>query len=312
VPTGKSVKRPDIATNLTAVDTVAPVRRMGEFARAVSALPSRRSLRASDRDLAELLLAELRAASSQDPPAFVSVDIFDTLLLRNDKCEARRFWEISDLVRQSLASAGLRGALSTRDLFITRCLAMRAGYACSDSLLGCREGHVLQVLATQVELLGLPANAQVLLLEAELEFETGNLQSNDFLLAVLQEAFPGTPLIGLSDTYLGGAQIQTLVDRLCAGRCRMHALYSSADIIVSKRSGHAFTHVARDRNATCAEFLHIGDSVAADVIQARRAGWRAQLFPLTHAEADARARDLEAFVEERRREGLPCENYVTL
>jgi len=312
VPTGNIAKRSDIAGVPFAVENVGPLWRMGYSARVISALPSRLWLREYDRDLAEFLLKDLRSMTGQFVPKFISVDIFDTLLLRNGKCESRRFWEISELVREKISYSKLGNAFSTAELFVARCLAMRAGYACSDTLGGCREGHILQVLATQLEMLGLPADAQVLLMDAELEFETVNLQCNDFLLAVLQEAFPSTPIVGLSDTYLGGAQIQILIDRLCAGRCRMEAIYSSADIIFNKRTGRAFAHVAQDRRCTCSDILHIGDNVTSDLIQARLAGCRAQLFPVAHAELDARCRDLNAFLEERRSEGFPAETYAML
>jgi FMN phosphatase YigB (HAD superfamily) len=315
VRTGKQARRPETAALMPVAPVAeadAPLSRLGAFARAVSALPSRRSLRGSDRDLAQLLLADLLALSADRAPTFISVDIFDTLLLRDDKCEARRFWEISALVRQRIASSDLHAERSTHDLFVARYLAMRAGYACSDRLRGCQEGHIVPILATQAELLDLPSSAQDLFLDAELEFEACNLQSNDFLLAVLQQAFADKPLIGLSDTYLGAAQIETLVARVCGGRCRLHALYSSADIILNKRSGHAFAHVAHDRNAACDEFLHVGDNVSSDLIPAHRSGWRALLFPVTHTELEARSRDLERFLEERRREGHACEAYATL
>jgi hypothetical protein len=210
VRTGKQARRPETAALMPVAPVAeadAPLSRLGAFARAVSALPSRRSLRGSDRDLAQLLLADLLALSADRAPTFISVDIFDTLLLRDDKCEARRFWEISALVRQRIASSDLHAERSTHDLFVARYLAMRAGYACSDRLRGCQEGHIVPILATQAELLDLPSSAQDLFLDAELEFEACNLQSNDFLLAVLQQAFADKPLIGLSDTYLGAAQI---------------------------------------------------------------------------------------------------------
>jgi predicted HAD superfamily hydrolase len=285
---------------------------MGGFARALSARASRLTLGASDADLAQLLRAELLDSPAECVPKLVSIDIFDTLLLRNEKCEARRFWEMSELVRRKLRIAGNRHGPSTQDLFVARYMAMRASYNCGESLLGCREGRILQTLATQIDVLGLAPDTQSLFLDAELEFEAANLTGNSLLVAAVHEALGHLPLIGLSDMYLSAGHIETLIDRVFNGQCRLQKVFSSADITVSKRSGHAFRHVAQAMEVSCEELLHIGDNVNSDVIQAHRAGCRAVFFPVTHTELQARSRDLDLFIHERRAEGLACDSCATL
>ncbi len=290
----------------------ASLRRMGAFARALSAVGGRHALRAGDRELARLLSADLRKLAGEQPPAVVSIDIFDTLLLRNGKCEARRFWEISEQARERLATVATTGDLSTQDLFVSRYQAMRAGYACAESVEGCREGRIERILEVQAELLGLPPEAPALLLAAELDVEAGNLDCNDFLLEALDEVFGQTRRVGISDMYLGREHIEPLVARVCAGRPRLTAVFSSADLGVSKRSGRAYPAVAAALGIDAADALHIGDDVHADLVEAHAQGWRALLFPSTNAELAGRAHDLVRFVDERRSEGLACEAYATL
>lgn len=258
-----------------------------------------------------MLVTELIALAAGQSPAVVSVDIFDTLLLRNNKCEARRYWEMSDLIRQGLDARAQTG-IATGDLFLARYLAMGAGYRCGESIGECREGQILHVLATQIELLGLPSDLAPAFLEIELQYEARNLTANDFLLAAIAMSFGSVPIVGISDMYLSAEHIGSLVERVFAGRCRPKAIFSSADLILNKRSGRAYRAIAEKLRCDVAEMIHIGDNDRADVLQARRAGVKALLFPVTATERLERRRDLELFVKERRREGLDCEGYASL
>lgn len=288
------------------------VRRMGGFARSLSATTSRLALCASDLRLARLFVDELIELVADSPPKFISVDVFDTLLLRNDKCQARRFWEISDLVRQRLHDNEPRIETFTKDLFVARYLAMRAGYSCGESVLGGREGQIQQVLATQTDLMNLPASMTALLFEVELDYEALNLKSNDFLVAALQQALGAVRLIGLSDTYFGLQHVKSLIARAFNDRCLVEALFPVADTSLNGRGGHEYHFIAKSMKTSCAEVMHIGHNMHSDIVQARRAGCRALFFPVTHAELLARSRDLDLFLDERRQESLDCAAYATL
>ena len=280
----------------------------GAFARALTAAASRWNLSAAD-ELFDLFVAELVDIAADRPPVIVSVDVFDTLLLRNNKCEARRYWEISELIRRVSDDCT---NVDTRDLFLARDLAMRAGYRCGESIGECREGQILHVIATQLELLGLPPSLRAAFLESELQYEAQNLAGNDFLLRAIETAFGQIPIVGISDMYLSAGHIESLIDRVFEGRCSPKAVYSSADIILNKRSGRAYRAVAEQLACDVAHIVHLGDNLQADVLQARAAGVRALLFPITDVERLERHRDLELFVEERRREGLDCAAYASL
>jgi len=286
------------------------IEQSGAFARVLSVTDSRLSLSADD-GLRQLLVSELVELAGGQPPAVVSVDIFDTLLLRNGKCEARRYWEISELIHRRLG-VGTGRAIEVRDLFLARYLAMRAGYCCGESIAGCREGQIAHVLATQIELLGLSPTLQSAFLEIELEYEAQNLIANYFLLAAIQAAFGPVPIVGISDMYLSAEHIEVLVARLFADRCTLGGIFSSADLILNKRSGHAYPVVAGALNCNLADMIHVGDNAEADVSQPRRVGMKALLFPVADSEYSERRRDLNLFVEERLREGLDCGAYASL
>jgi hypothetical protein len=287
------------------------VRRMGGFARSLSATTSRLTLDASDLRLASLLVGELVELVADSPPKFISVDVFDTLLLRNDKCEARRFWEISERVRQRLADSEPRIELLTTDLFVARYLAIRAGYSSGDSPVEGRGGKVLHVLETQVDLLNLPSSTTAVLLEIELDYEALNLKSNDFLVAALQEALGTVRLLGLTDAYFGAQHIDSLVDRVFNHRCRLQGLFPNADVSFNGGGEYDYRLIADAMKTSCADILHIGHDVHSDIVRPYRAGCRALLFPVTHAELKARGRDLDLFLDERRQEDLDCEAYAT-
>jgi predicted HAD superfamily hydrolase len=267
---------------------------------------------ARESPISTLLVAALTDLTDDHTPLIVSFDIFDTLLLRNRKCEARRFWEMAKLTRQRLAKKGIRPELSVEDLFTARYLSMRAGYSGDQYLRGCREAQILRVIGTQIELLNLPPEVEPLLLGLELDYEARNLVGNDVLLSAVQAAFGPVPLVGLSDMYLGAEHIESLVARVFEGRCRLTKIFSSADIVLNKRSGHAYSFVAEAMQVSSADILHIGDNIDTDLIQARLSGCKALPFPVTHAEIAARSRDFEAFLRDRRREGLDCDDYATL
>lgn len=283
---------------------------LGQFARQLAALKSRRVLDESCRELLSMLVEELREVAGDRPPKLVSLDIFDTLLLRNDKCEARRFWEMSGSIVRVLVKAGITPP-SVCDLFLARAHATRAGYACEAQIAGFREAEIRRIIATQIGLLGLDPQLSPVFLAAELEYEAANVVGNRFLLAAVRHAFGPVPLLGLSDMYLSGTDIRGLVACVLKGECSLEVVFSSADRTPAKRSGGAFDHAASAMRLDPGDLLHVGDDVSADLNQAHQHGWRAVLFPVTDSEAERRRRDLQEFLEETRRNGHELTAHAT-
>ncbi len=242
-------------------------------------------------------------------PGMLSLDVFDTFLLRNDKSEARRFREIAQLARQRVSSAREQSAKSLPDeldFLIARTEATALCYRSRRPLEGCREGHIRDILQVAASSLNLFRGADAAMLEAELDYEASNLTLNLALADVVQEfRARGGRVILLSDMYLGKDEITAIVRRIDpASADAIDDVFSSADHILSKRSGRIFKLVEQKYQASPEEFFHIGDAFEGDVYQARKAGWGALHFPVSVSEAARRSLDLEHFFEQMKAVGL--------
>lgn len=233
--------------------------------------------------------------------AVLSYDVFDTLLLRNDKPEAVRYLEmsarmLSDL-RSALGADALRG-LAPEDLMLARAQGMKASYAFRPLVRGCGEGRIEDVVTVVCEMLGLPPEAADILIASEIDHEIANLTLNEALYEFAVEfTQQGKRVILVSDMYLGAAHIRRIVEgALPKGAWPFAELASSADLVISKRSGLIFPELAGRLDAEPEEFLHVGDSFVGDVRQPRANGWAALHFPISVAEMSRRRAALAQFV----------------
>ncbi len=230
----------------------------------------------------------------------LSFDVFDTYLLRNDKPEAVRFLEMSEyflaeLRRQYPKSNNLQ-ALTAEDFCLARVLGMQATYRTRPLVQGCGEGLIEEVVAMQRNILGLPEEVDDRLLDLEVEYEAENLVANP-LLQRLADRFrsKGGKVILVSDMYLGAEHIGKIVRKVVPQPAHDH-LYSSADHVISKRSGRIFSMVEKELDVEGARILHMGDSWLGDVRKPRNAGWNAFYFPISESEKRRRLRALEEFI----------------
>lgn len=294
------------AKSTTSGDEVLPSPVIYEFApvsRQLAACDTRYNLLtgAAAAEIAQTIGEEVRASKC----SVLSLDVFDTLLLRNDKAETMRFYELSQLIRDRLAQVqnGKPDDLpSAIDFLLARLYGMDIGYRTRKAVDGCREGHIREVVRTASRSLGLPPEAETLMLDAEIGYEADNLRMNPVLLEVIA-AFRenGGKVILLSDMYLGRAEIESIIKRLDARAPDLiHAIFSSADCIVSKRSGKMFAFVEKELELPSESFFHVGDALDGDVYKPREAGWRALHFPVSRSESARRNKSLAAFDDEMR------------
>jgi FMN phosphatase YigB (HAD superfamily) len=214
--------------------------------------------------------------------------------LRNK--ETLRYHELSMRVRDRLSGAGAKGP-SDIDLLLARLNGMAFSYRTRKAVDGCREGHIEQVVRFARAALNLLRDAEDEFLIAELDYETANLVVNP-ILAAIATAFRarGGKVILISDMYLGAKEIDTILTRLSNGVTGWYdKIYSSADHIVSKRSGKVFPLIEKDLGIPAKEFLHIGDAWEGDVVRAREAGWSALHFPISEREIAENA--LRVFID---------------
>ena len=242
-------------------------------------------------------------------PEILSLDVFDTLLLRNDKSEARRFWEIAQLSRERVSATLGQSAKSLPDEpdFLTaRTDATALCYRTRQPVEGCREGYIRDILRVAASSLGLPPGADAAMLQAELDYEAANLTLNLALVDVAQEfRARGVRTILLSDMYLGKDEIAAIIHSLDPPSSGLvDDVFSSADHVLSKRSGGIFKLIEQKLAAAPEHFLHIGDAFESDVYQARKAEWGALHFPVSTAEHARRSFDLASFFLQMKSLGL--------
>ena len=260
-------------------------------------------------DLRKLIDREIEARK----PRVLSFDVFDTFLLRNNKPETLRYHELSMRVRDRLSGTEAN-APSDIDLLLARLNGMAFSYRTRKAVDGCREGHIEQVARFARAALNLPRTADDVLLAAELDYETANLVVNP-ILAAIATAFRtrGGKVILISDMYLGAKEIDTILTRLSNGVTGWYdKVYSSADHILSKRSGKIFPLIEKDLGIPAKEFLHIGDAWEGDVVRAREAGWNALHFPISERELVERERALRTFVDDLKSRGHDLTQWARL
>jgi FMN phosphatase YigB (HAD superfamily) len=252
---------------------------------------------------------EIEAAEAR----VLSLDVFDTFLLRNNKPETARYLELSARIASRLAEH-MPKAPGDVDLLIARLHGMAFSYRTRKALDGCREGHIDQVIRYALTALNVPRSHEQTFRDVELDYETANLTVNPVLAAVASaHRARGGKVILISDMYLGQKEIGTILSRLSNGVTNWYdKIYSSADHIVSKRAGKIFPLIEKDLDLPAEQFLHIGDAWEGDVVKPREAGWNALHFPISRNEITERERALKAFVDDLKSKGHDFTDWARL
>ncbi len=188
---------------------------------------------------------------------FVSVDVFDTLLIRKNDDENHRFFLVS-----KIASSLLK--IKTDKIFEARLFAHHACY--SIRLNNEAEPSILKILTVMCNYLGVEKGKIDKLIEIEIDFETTQLTPNENLIRVLN-SIKNRDIILLSDMYLTSKHIRSLLEKLNVKLPDLE-IFSSSDFGLSKRSGSSFKILLKNRKMT--EGLHIGDNFKSDILNAEK------------------------------------------
>jgi predicted HAD superfamily hydrolase len=216
---------------------------------------------------------QYRTALSSSSAKVASVDVFDTLLLRNTKSEFERFNEVSVLFSRHLSDAFAKPVMAG-NLFWLRIEAARTAYRMRVKKQGAREANIEEILSLMIRALGEEPSEQLLkeLVEIELNYEIDQLAPNEHLVSTLTSVSQsGRRVICVSDMYLGASQIGKLI----AAHVDMSIIdkvYSSADLEFGKASGVLYQHVLQAESVTGDELVHCGDNYHSDVVMARHNG----------------------------------------
>lgn len=211
----------------------------------------------------------------------LSTDIFDTVLLRDSTTESERF-----------AMAARRSA---RLLDIDPDVLIRLRWQMHDNAyravaVGRPEGEasLAVICSTMATALGLDDEASDLMRRVEVDSDIERLRPNRQLLSVLERAaWSGMRVVAVSDTYYSEADLWRMLDAV-VGCHRIAAVYSSADLKLTKHAGGIFAEVARRERVTPERILHVGDSLEADIRKATAASWVSTHLPRTRRDRASR------------------------
>jgi FMN phosphatase YigB (HAD superfamily) len=285
--------------------------RFSPISRLLRSAPSRIQLARSSDELREALQAAFDASGAE----VLSLDVFDTLLLRDNQSEARRFWELSKLIRKDLVGAKSypRAAkLSDEDFLLARVEGMRVSYRTRKPVKACFEGVLDDVVKIARRALGLPATVDKRFIAAEIAYEASVLAINEAVMDLARAVkAKGGRVILVSDMYLRSEHISAILEKVDADAVKVvDQIFSSGDLVVSKRSGRIFREIERRFELGPGAFFHIGDALVGDVSKPREAGWSALHFPVSDAEAQAREADVAAFIDEMHALGLDVSDWA--
>lgn len=212
----------------------------------------------------------------------LSFDIFDTILLRNHRSELTRFVEVSAEVAAYLSTTCQR-PIGQYDVLFGRLLANRLSYRLSPAREGCREGTIADIYRVTLMQLQIDATDEVIAacIEIELAYEVTQLTVNQPLMDMIQRHVErGGRAIYISDMYLSATHINQLLSRLGVDVALFAATYSSADVILSKRSGKIWPWLCAELSVSAHDILHIGDSLVSDYQSPRMHGAQAVHLPI--------------------------------
>ena len=204
----------------------------------------------------------------------VSVDLYDTLLLRGTRPELVRFRDIAAQWHKALGS----GSPGVEALYQCRLSEHKAAYDRVESLGGHGEVRYEAVLGKITECLGLPAAVVPILAAAEIAYEKTVVGVNASLVALLLRLRREKPVVFLSDMYLSGNALTGIMAALVPELADL-PLFVSSDLGLTKRHGTVFPHFVSTCSLMPQDVLHVGDNPISDFSRARAAGLNAMLLP---------------------------------
>ena len=189
----------------------------------------------------------------------LSLDVFDTLLLRDLHSELKRFREIADV------EAARYPDISARTFYEARALAHYLTYHCKEPIQGCREPRAEAIFATMANILALPADAAGELAALELGYEAEHLRANPVVCELVRRArWNNIPVIAVSDMYWSGGRIMELLEKTLPADVTVDRVYSSSDLGVSKAAGVLYDRVLEMEKCKSERLLHLGDNRESD------------------------------------------------
>ena len=219
----------------------------------------------------------LETSLFDDKTRIVSVDVFDTLLLRDTKSEVTRFNNIAQLWSNELGKSFLG---SSEHLFQLRLESARLAYRHTRKVKNCREATYSEILSSVLRGCSVPESYSRQLQYSEIEYEKKSLKPNRLLVKMLEQVRTSEKrVIAISDMYFSSEIIKTLIDHhLPSGL--IQKVYSSSDFGYGKSSGFLYESVRKaEKIKNYDQWTHGGDNYYADVLKAKELGINAFYLP---------------------------------
>ena len=222
-------------------------------------------------------LSALRRLGYEPSRRLLTIDLFDTLLLRGVRPETARFQELADRLA-SLTECRAQNVSATA-ILEARLQCSKLAYQAATPVCSTREARIQDMLKMQLAWLALHPDLRDDFLNHELDFESARLRPNHPLVNLCRHLMHrGLRVAVVSDMYLDSSSLRRLLrhhglDDFC------QTVYVSSEFGVSKASGHLFSLVAEREATPFPAIAHVGDNFRADYIAPRRKGIGAVWLP---------------------------------
>lgn len=190
----------------------------------------------------------------------LSLDVFDTVLMRENRCELQRFMDIGKLMSEKFPK------ISATDFYYARVISHNLAYRIQPVIEGCREATFDRIVRILCRIINLKTDYIEDLKQIELDYEMNHLSVNPEILQIIQLANSlNIRVIAVSDMYLNAKQISMLfpeeIRRLFA------KVYSSSDFGIPKVAGLLWDRIVTSEGCNPHEVIHIGDNFMGDFHQ---------------------------------------------
>lgn len=222
-------------------------------------------------------LSALRRLGSEPSRRLLTIDLFDTLLLRGVRPETARFQTLAD--RLAALNECRDQEISAAAILEARLQCSRLAYQAAAPVNSTREAKIEDMLKMQLAWLALHPDLHNDFLNHELDLEAASLRPNRPLVKLCRRLMQnGLRVAVVSDMYLNALALRCLLrhhglDDFC------QTVYVSAEFGVSKASGHLFSLVAEREATPFSAIVHVGDNFRADYLVPRRKGIGAVWLP---------------------------------
>lgn len=133
----------------------------------------------------------------------------------------------------------------------------------------CHISEVFQRLQKEIRKKNEP-NIVEELIQVELEQEKNMVMLNPAILPIF-EKYKEYPFYCISDFYMGEKELKEILKAVSLP-VTIKKIYSSADYLKNKKTGHLYQLVEQELNINPKEHLHVGDNLYSDIQQAQKLG----------------------------------------